>query len=518
MKIERAYQCDVLVVGAGIAGVRAALAAKEQGSSVILAAQGNIFSGSSFYPGTWGLGLVAPDGKADEADLCTQILTVGCGMAEPTLVKRLVSGIASAITQIQQSGIRLKEAQAQAEPDFIPCFDHKHRAWHGILFDSVRQVWQQALADIPQLPHSTLLALTEDEQGISGAVFYQKNAVFWIACRSVVLATGGCSGLFQHRLTTNDVTGMGQYLAVQSGAQLVNIEFMQMMPGIVHPCYGTVFNEKTFRYAHFYDGTGKEIAVPRELLAQRGTYGPFTSRLLSRAVDALFAEKPVIVRYDAQIESGMPEFIQTYFRWLEQEKGVTPRQKLAVSSFAHASNGGIRIDGEGFTGVPGLYACGEVTGGMHGADRIGGLSTANGLVFGGYAGAAAARAAHRREKPAASNVTLDTFCIENCRDLREQMRQIMQRACMVNRCAEELTAGIEALRQMQQAPRSPAAEPQTVADSLLLAGQLALAEWMLRAVLLRQESRGSHHRVDFPQTGAVAKRIIIASKGVFYEK
>ncbi len=518
MKVECAYQCDVLVIGAGIAGVRAALAAKAQGSAVILAAQGNIFSGSSFYPGTWGLGLIAPDGKADEADLCARILDVGCGMAEPALAKRLVSGVAPAIEEIERDGIRLKQAQARNEPDFIPCFDHKHRAWHGILFDSARAVWQRKLADIPQLPHSSLLALTQDAQGISGAVFYRENAVFRVASRSVVLATGGCSGLFQHHLTTNDVTGIGQYLAVQNGAKLVNIEFMQMMPGIVRPCYGTVFNEKSFRYAHFYDEAGREITMPQELLAQRGTYGPFTGRLPSRAVDALFAEKPVTVRYDAQLQSGMPEFLRTYFAWLEKEKGVTSRQALTVSSFAHASNGGIVIDGAGFTGVPGLYACGEATGGMHGADRIGGLSTANGLVFGAYAGTAAAQAARSGQSICASAVTLDGFAIENSRRLRAQMREIMQRACMVNRSAAGLTAGIEALRQMQQIPRIHTAEPRAAADSMLLVGQLTLAEWMLRAALLRQESRGSHYRTDFPQTAAAAKRIVTMPNGVFYEK
>lgn len=518
MKVERAYQCDVLVIGAGIAGIRAALAAKAQGSAVILAAQGAIFSGSSFYPGTWGLGLIAPDGKADEADLCARILEVGCGMAEPVLAKRLVSGVAPAIEEIEREGIRLKKAQAQNEADFIPCFDHKHRAWHGILFDSAREVWQRRLADIPQLPHSSLLALTQDAQGVSGAVFCRGNGIFWVASRSVVLATGGCSGLFRHRLTTSDVTGMGQYLAVQNGAKLVNIEFMQMMPGIVHPCYGTVFNEKSFRYAHFYDKSGREIAVPQELLAQRGTYGPFTGRLPSRAVDALFAEEPVTVRYDAKLQSEMPEFLRTYFTWLEEERGVSPRETLTVSSFAHASNGGIAIDDTGFTGVPGLYACGEATGGMHGADRIGGLSTANGLVFGAYAGAAAAQAAHSLPCAATDAVSVDAFRIENCRALRMQLRETMQRACMVSRSAAGLTAGLAALHEMQTAPRAPTAEPRAAADSLLLAGQLALAEWILRAALLRQESRGSHYRVDFPQTDRAAKRISVASNGVFYEK
>ena len=82
MELNLASTCDVLVLGSGIAGISAALTAAESGASVILVCKGRLFSGSSFYPGTWGLGLVGPADEADEADLISTIEDVGCGMAD----------------------------------------------------------------------------------------------------------------------------------------------------------------------------------------------------------------------------------------------------------------------------------------------------------------------------------------------------------------------------------------------------------------------------------------------------
>ena len=115
-------------------------------------------------------------------------------------------------------------------------------------------------------------------------------------------------------------------------------------------------------------------------------------------------ERGVEVTYSDALRRDPPEFVTTYFDWLRQAKGLTVDDPIHIGVFAHAANGGIRIDPNAFTGVPGLFACGEVTGGMHGADRIGGLSTANGLVFGGRAGPQRppAWARRRRRNSAAS--------------------------------------------------------------------------------------------------------------------
>lgn len=92
--------------------------------------------------------------------------------------------------------------------------------------------------------------------------------------------------------------------------------------------------------------------------------------------------------------------MQTFATWLQDEHGIAPTDEMRVAMYAHAANGGIKIDKTAYTGVEGLYACGEATGGMHGADRIGGLSSANGIVFGRIAGASAAQAAQNAPEAA----------------------------------------------------------------------------------------------------------------------
>ncbi|MDU7015950.1 MAG: FAD-binding protein, partial [Streptococcus mitis] len=89
----------------------------------------------------------------------------------------------------------------------------------------------------------------------------------------------------------------------------------------------------------------------------------------------------VTVRYKDSLKNNMPEFIEVYFKWLKENKHLTLDDEINIGIFFHAANGGISINKKAETKVDGLFAAGECTGGMHGADRIGGLSTANGLVF-----------------------------------------------------------------------------------------------------------------------------------------
>ena len=148
MELNLASTCDVLVLGSGIAGISAALTAAESGASVILVCKGRLFSGSSFYPGTWGLGLVGPADGADEADLISTIEDVGCGMADDALVRALVKGIHPAIEKVRSMGVRLRKAGKGGQQEYIPCFDHKHRDWNGIEFDSAREIFSQRLEEL----------------------------------------------------------------------------------------------------------------------------------------------------------------------------------------------------------------------------------------------------------------------------------------------------------------------------------------------------------------------------------
>ena len=148
MRLQAEYTCDVLVVGTGLAGIRGAISAAEEGRSVLLCTAGKLFSGSSFYPGTWGLGLIGPDGVGDEEDLIDSICTLGRGMADEPLVRTFVRGINPAVEELKAMGVRLKQAENKGQKDFIPCFDRKHRSWNGILFGSAREVFSRRLEEL----------------------------------------------------------------------------------------------------------------------------------------------------------------------------------------------------------------------------------------------------------------------------------------------------------------------------------------------------------------------------------
>ncbi|OUN87136.1 FAD-binding protein [Gemmiger sp. An50] len=525
MRLEYTKHCDVLVVGSGIAGIMAALAAAGAGRSVILASSGPVFSGSSFYPGTWGLGLIGPENEADQEDLVQSILEVGCDMADETMVRAFVAGIGPAIEGVKAMGVQLKAAADQNQKDFIPCFDRKHRSWNGLLFDSMRQVFSRKMEEsgVEQLPGCELLQLIKTGERVGGAVICQKGELTAVRCGALVLATGGYGGLFRDRLTTDDVAGAGQWLALEAGAELVNLEFMQMMPGYLSPCRKTIFNEKTFRYTRLTGPDGRDILENecdrQALLECRSTHGPFTSRLASKRVDLAMVkaaqaapEQGVTVTYGPQIRQDTPEFVRTYFDWLWEKKHLTMDDPVQIAPFAHAANGGVRIDANGFTGVPGLYACGEVTGGMHGADRIGGLSTANGLVFGKKAGESAAAFAAAQPAPKADGpVEFDARIIPDQAGRRRQMQDVMSECGMVVRSGEALARGIERLNQLTEGCEfTGGSDAAQIAASRRLWSQLHLARAILSVQRMRTESRGSHYRADYPDRDpALEKRILV---------
>ena len=529
MRLEYTRHCDVLVAGSGIAGIMAALAAAGAGRSVILASSGPVFSGSSFYPGTWGLGLIGPENEADQEDLVQSILEVGCGMADETMVRAFVAGIGPAIEGVKAMGVQLKAAADQNQKDFIPCFDRKHRSWNGLLFDSMRQVFSRKMEEsgVEQLPGCELLQLIKTGERVSGAVICQKGELTAVQCGALVLATGGYGGLFRDRLTTDDVAGTGQWLALEAGAELVNLEFMQMMPGYLSPCRKTIFNEKTFRYTRLTGPDGRDILENepdrQALLECRSTHGPFTSRLASKRVDLAMVkatqaapEQGVTVTYGPEIRQDTPEFVRTYFDWLWEKKHLTMDDPVQIAPFAHAANGGVRIDASGFTGVPGLFACGEVTGGMHGADRIGGLSTANGLVFGKKAGESAA--AFAAAQPAAETdepVEFEARIIPDQAERRRRMQDVMSECGMVVRSDEALARGIERLDQLTDGCEfTSGTDAAQIAASRRLWAQLHLARAILSVQRMRTESRGSHYRADYPERDpALEKRILVRMQG-----
>lgn len=524
-------EIDVLVIGGGIAGIVSAIEAARTGASVTIACAGPLFGGSSFYPGTWGLGLIGPLDEDDEEDLIATIENVGCGVADPALVETFVRGIGPSIKWLEEElGVPLKRpasAESAREITFIPCFDHANRLWRGITREAFERAAESEIErlGIEVLERCELMELVRAESGagaIAGAILFDGRAQSLIArpARSIVLSTGGTGGLFERSLTSRDVLSSGHGIALRAGCSLVNIEFMQMMPGLVSPARGVVFNEKTFRYAMFEDEGGilpTSPAVLEELLETRSGHGPFTSRLGDETVDMAIdaaGEDGIAVRYEFPPD-GAPEFVQAFSQWMEDELGIAPTDELRVAMYAHAANGGVKIDASARTGVPGLFACGEATGGMHGADRIGGLSSANGLVFGRIAGKGAAACAADPTAGRAHGGEILAMALQRIRmtgtplddmdatRIAKDMRSTMSAHAMIHRTEEGLTEALRDIERLQSESQFHGDCRGCVipTDSALARGirtqsQLELAHAMLTAMRSRRVSLGSHYRAD----------------------
>lgn len=504
---------DVLVIGSGIAGLCAAIEAARAGVTVTVASAGKTMSGSSFFPGTWGLGLIGPVNEDDEQDLIDTIQTVGGGVADPDLVQTFVHSIPQAIEWLEQDlGVELQRpqsAESAQQKQFIPCFDHKTRMWRGL----TRKPLEDALTTrieslgIRLLPRHELIDLIEGANDrISGAVLYNRTSerLVSIAAKATVIAAGGTGGLFERSLTSTDVLSSSQAIALAHSASLTNIEFMQMMPGFIEPKRNLVFNEKTWRYVKLDQPVDIADDKLGDLLEQRSGYGPFTSRLDSRAIDLAIdraGAEGLALHYDFPRED-VPEFVQTFATWLQDEHGIAPTDEMRVAMYAHAANGGIKIDKTAYTGVKGLFACGEATGGMHGADRIGGLSSANGIVFGRIAGASAARAAQDApETPLKTDIALPQRGITatDAERLTRTLKHTMSTHCMINRTEAGLSIAsqeLEDLKSESSALSTADAQDSEIAALARLQSQIRLATEMVKAMRKRTESLGSHYRAD----------------------
>ena len=504
---------DVLVIGSGIAGLCAAIEAARAGATVAVASAGKTMSGSSFFPGTWGLGLIGPVDAKDEQDLIDTIQAVGGGVADPELVQTFVHGIPQAIHWLEEDlGVELQRpqsAESAQQKQFIPCFDHKTRMWRGL----TRKPLEDALTaqieslGIRLLPRHELIDLVEATDGrITGAVLYDRieERLVPIEAKATIIASGGTGGLFERSLTSADVLSSSQAIARAHGATLTNIEFMQMMPGFIEPKRNLVFNEKTWRYVKFDQPVDIDDDKLDNLLEQRSGYGPFTSRLDSRAIDLAIDQagaEGLALHYDFP-RKDVPEFVQAFATWLQDEHGIAPTDEMRVTMYAHAANGGIRIDKTAFTGVEGLYASGEATGGMHGADRIGGLSSANGIVFGRIAGATAAVAAQDApETLLKTNITLPQCGITatDAERLTRTLKHTMSTHCMINRTEAGLSIAsqeLEDLKSESSALSTADAQDSEIAALARLQSQIRLATEMIKAMRKRAESLGSHYRAD----------------------
>lgn len=522
MNLAWTLRGDVLVVGAGLAGLRAARDCAAAGLEVILLSKGDLCSGASFYPLADGLGSQLPSNDADKALYLSELLEAGAGCGDPELGALLIENIWQETRRLHEIGIEYGFCSGRAA-----CFARRERTlsfWSD--WPKIRRACTNIFSEIPNLrllAHCDLLRLNAQNGRVAGALVCDRSGcVGYVATGAVILATGGYCGLYQHRLNPADVCGIGHSAALDVGADAVNLEFLQFVPGLTDPKYALLFSETSLLHCNgVFDSAGNpalaEYLPPsisvEDCLKARSAHAPFTSADISKWFDLAIldfvrktgSERGLTLTFDPAFNEDTNPYM-TMTREFYRAHGIDlPTQPVSILPFAHCANGGIRIDRDGATRVPGLYAAGEVAGGVHGADRLGGVATAACLVF----GARAAQAVIRANSPIppsdgerALREMLEWMKGDNAAapgEILDFLAREMYAQAGILREEEGLEALLEKIVSLRASYNAAA---------FMRAGEVKLAakafhalrtcEAAVRAMLLRRESRGGHYRADFP--------------------
>lgn len=546
MTVER-VTTEVLVIGGGGMAGRTALAASHEGAAVTLAMKGQFGrSGTSAARVAEAAGYNVADGLVDPQDNPGEhyrdILAAAAGMCDHRLARIVAEEAPATLRELERMGVPF-HMDGKRYLEVIGCFASRPRM-HVIPghAEPIVAAQRRELLERGAAVHeaTTITGLLVQEGSCVGAVgLTDAGTVVAFEAAAVVLATGGAGKLFLHNLNPADITGDGYALGYRAGAELVNMEFMQAGPGMVHPMRnvlntwlvaldprltnasgaeflasylpagwsrGQCLEARSNHYPFsVYDGSQHfDIAIQKELTAGRGTdrTGVFFDLSRSRPEDLPDTPRGREIRRLYGITRG----------WIQETYGVDiAAQPIEVALFGHAINGGLRIEPSAETTLPGLFAGGETAGGPHGADRLGGNMNLTCQVFGRRAGLSAARRARERGVPTlpAALVAEEVARLDRRRGRRSplgaaavkrRIQECMWRHYLVVKSRASLTTCLAEIERL----RGEAAELDTQGPAQLLGALevdslLLTAEMMARAALLRTESRGSHYREDCPE-------------------
>jgi L-aspartate oxidase len=497
---------DCLVIGAGIAGLRAALEAAASGS-VMLVCKGT-FSDSNTWNAQGGIAAVLA-GEDSFASHIDDTLATGCGLCDRDVVERVVKEGPALIHQLDAWGTAFDRVDGAMDisreggHSFARVIHARgDSTGRGIAEALVRQVRRTPAIHVME-NFFTIDLLTDESKRCIGAIGLKPSGslqILWAG--ATILATGGAGRLYRETTNPDCATGDGHAMAYRAGATLRDMEFMQFHPTTLYIAGASrALITETLRGegAILRDAGGEAFMKayhPSAELAPRD--------VVSRAIlDRMLKTKTTHVYLDIR------HFNKTHFQrrfpliseLCESFDIDVATDMIPVRPSAHYMLGGVKTDVRAATNVEGLFVCGEASStGLHGANRLGSNSLLEGLVYGKLAGQSAAewvragnRAEHHRmsvEIPVSDRSRLDA------EDVRNALRALMWRNVGITRQVQPLVEAQEIIRFWQ---RYVMDKVFTTPFGWECQNMLTVALLMAQSALQRQESRGVHYRQDFPE-------------------
>ncbi|NLW83613.1 MAG: L-aspartate oxidase [Phycisphaerae bacterium] len=514
---------DCLVIGAGIAGLRAALEAGESGS-VMLVCKGT-FSDSNTWNAQGGIAsvLAAEDSFDSHVE---DTLATGCGLCDRGVVERVVKEGPALIHQLDAWGTMFDRVEGHI--DIGREGGHSHaRIIHSRGDSTGRAIAEALVRKARQTPtihimenFFTIDLLTDDSGRCIGAIGLKPSGslqIIWAG--ATVLATGGAGRLYRETTNPDCATADGHAMAYRAGAVLRDMEFMQFHPTTLYIAGASrALVTETLRGegAILRDAGGEAFMKAYHPSAELAPRDVVSRAILDRMLKTKTTHVYLDIRHfdKAHFQRRFPLISEL----CESFDIDVSADLIPVRPSAHYMIGGVKTDVAAATTVPGLFACGEVAStGLHGANRLGSNSLLEGLVYGKLAGRSAAawvkaghRAEHRRmvvEIPVSDRSRLDA------EDVRNALRALMWRNVGITRQAQPLVEAQEIIRFWQR----------YVMDKVFAApfgwecqNMLTVALQMAQSALQRQESRGVHYRQDFAERddSTFGKHIEVSREGV----
>jgi succinate dehydrogenase / fumarate reductase flavoprotein subunit len=537
---------DVLIIGAGGAGLRAALGALAQGAKVGVVCKSLL--GKAHTVMAEG-GIAAAMANVDTAD------DWRTHFRDTMRGGKLLNNWRMAQIHAQEAPERVRELE-----QWGALFDRTEdgqilqRAFGGHSFRRLCHVGDRTglemirtLQDrgvqlgIDVYMECTISHLLKEGNRVAGAFGYWREQGRFVVFRakSIVMATGGIGKVFKITSNSWEYTGDGMALAYGAGAELTDMEFVQFHPtGMVWPPGvqgilvteavrgegGILSNKLGQRFMEKYDPKKMELST-RDVVAR----AIYTEVREGRGTEHGGAYLDISQKPADYVKKKLPSM---YHQFKELADVDITKGPMEVGPTCHYMMGGIRVDGEtAKSSIPGLFAAGEAAAGLHGANRLGGNSLSDLLVFGRRAGLAAAEHAKTTSTASIDSGQIDEAAREMLVPfernngegpyaIHRDLQEIMQNLVGIFRNKEDLTRALEELGKLKDR-----AERVSVEGSRLfnpgwhlaqdLKSMLTVSEAVTRSALAREESRGAHSRIDYPGLDSVwgTKNNVIVREG-----